>query len=182
MNDQFQFLRFLVENLDEIHVPYMLTGSLAMAVYATPRMTRDIDVVVQVGDSDVERLVCQFQNTCYIDRDSVAQAVAQRGMFNIIHNELISKADFVVRKQGGFWETEFSRRRRVTVENLHVFVVAPEDLILNKMLWAAGGESEYQVRDVTQLLREAENLDFQYLERWSKSLEVYELLDRLVSQ
>lgn len=182
MNDQFRFLRFLVENLDEIRVPYMLTGSLAMAVYATPRMTRDIDMVVQVTASDVDRLMSQFEATCYIDRDSVAQAVAGRGMFNIIHNELISKADFVVRKQGTFWETEFGRRRSVTVEDLHVLVVAPEDLILNKMLWAAGGESEYQARDVTQLLREAEDLDFEYLEHWANDLGVHELLKRLRSR
>ncbi len=182
MNDQFQFLRFLVQSLDEIHVPYMLTGSLAMAVYATPRMTRDIDVVVRVGPIDVERLVSKFESTCYIDSESVAVAVSERGMFNIIHNELISKADFVVRKSGEFWETEFNRRRRVLVEDFEVCVVSPEDLILNKLLWSADGESAYQLRDVTQLLLEAEDLDRAYLKKWARVLQVEELLEQALSR
>jgi hypothetical protein len=37
-------------------VQYMLTGSFALAYYATPRMTRDLDIVVQLREVDVEPL------------------------------------------------------------------------------------------------------------------------------
>jgi hypothetical protein len=35
----------------------MLTGSMAMNYYAQPRMTRDIDLVVELGPKDVEKVV-----------------------------------------------------------------------------------------------------------------------------
>jgi hypothetical protein len=31
---------------DQLNIPYMLTGSLAMNYYAEPRMTRNIDIVI----------------------------------------------------------------------------------------------------------------------------------------
>lgn len=43
----------IAERLDGAGIPYMVTGSVALAVYATPRMTRDIDFVVQIDRSDV---------------------------------------------------------------------------------------------------------------------------------
>jgi hypothetical protein len=46
MDEQFEFLRSIVHRLEEASIPYMLTGSLALAIWARPRMTRDIDVVI----------------------------------------------------------------------------------------------------------------------------------------
>ena len=43
-----RFLKTVVGLLDEAGVPYMLTGSLAAAYYATPRATQDIDLVIEV--------------------------------------------------------------------------------------------------------------------------------------
>jgi p-hydroxybenzoate 3-monooxygenase len=38
-------------------MPFMLTGSFALAYYATPRMTRDLDIVVALSERDVNTLV-----------------------------------------------------------------------------------------------------------------------------
>lgn len=38
-------------------MPFMLTGSFAMAYYGTPRMTRGLDLVVALVEDDVPRLV-----------------------------------------------------------------------------------------------------------------------------
>ena len=45
MAEQLEFVKFLAENLDSARIPYMLTGSVAMALYAEPRMTRDLDLL-----------------------------------------------------------------------------------------------------------------------------------------
>lgn len=47
-------VRTVVGILDETGVPYMLTGSLAAAYYATPRATQDVDVVIDVENDDVQ--------------------------------------------------------------------------------------------------------------------------------
>lgn len=42
----------------------MVTGSVAMNYYAQPRMTRDIDVVMDVRASDVEKLMKLLRPDC----------------------------------------------------------------------------------------------------------------------
>lgn len=45
---EIEVLKLVCNRLYETKVPYMLTGSLAANFYATPRMTRDIDIVVEL--------------------------------------------------------------------------------------------------------------------------------------
>ena len=47
MTDQFSILKLVTERLDALGIAYMLTGSIAAGYYAQPRMTRDIDLVVE---------------------------------------------------------------------------------------------------------------------------------------
>ncbi len=100
-------------------------------------------------------------------------------MFNIIHNDWIVKADFVVRKDEAYRVTEFSRRRTIEIDGLPVVFVAPEDLILSKLWWARESGSELQERDVRDLLDAVEDLDLDYLRRWAADLNIVDNLERL---
>jgi hypothetical protein len=42
----------------------MLTGSLAAAYYATPRATQDIDLVIDVREQQIERVVDELMAAC----------------------------------------------------------------------------------------------------------------------
>ena len=84
MDEQLEFTKQIAVRLASVGIDYMLTGSMAMAVYATPRMTRDIDLVIAVARRDVDSLVRLFETDCYIDRGAVAEAIDGTGMFNII--------------------------------------------------------------------------------------------------
>jgi len=148
VDEQLEFLKLISARLGGAKIPYMVTGSVALAVYAVPRMTRDIDLVVDVQADDVARLLPLFTVDCYIDERSVRDAVARRGMFNIIHNEWILKADFIVRKDEPYRRVELDRRRRVNLGDFEVWVVSPEDLLLSKLCWGQEAGSELQHRDV----------------------------------
>ena len=182
MNEQLEFLKQIVTRLDSAGIPYMITGSMALAIYTKPRMTRDIDLVVDCRPSDSQRLAELFRVDCYVDEASIRDAVAAESVFNIIHREWISKADFIVRKNETYRKVEFERRRLVNIEGVSISVVAPEDLILSKLCWARDSESELQTRDVCQLIESIENLDWPYLEKWAERLGVKELLDRVKGQ
>ncbi len=106
---------------------------MAANFYATPRMTGDIDLVVELREGDVGRMVALFQDDYYLDRDMVEQAIRNRTMFNMIHNALVVKVDCVVRKGSEYRREEFFRRRTVIVDGQTVTIVAPEDLILSKL-------------------------------------------------
>jgi hypothetical protein len=53
-------LRIISERLEARALPFMLTGSFALAYYATPRMTRDLDIVVALQEKDISPLVASL--------------------------------------------------------------------------------------------------------------------------
>ena len=166
VSDELDILKSVAVRLETAGIPYMVTGSMATNFYATPRMTRDIDLVVELGETDIGRVVAIFQDDYYIDRDMVEQAVKTRSMFNMINNASVVKVDCVVRKDSVYRREEFSRRRRVIVDGESVTIVAPEDLILSKLEWAKESRSQMQLDDVRNLLRSVQSLDHAYLDRW----------------
>ncbi len=179
MNEELEFLRYMTGKLEEARLPYMLTGSMAMMFYAVPRMTRDIDFVVECRAEDVTRVLDVFQPDCYVSEEAVRDAVSRPGMFNIIHTEWAIKADLVVRRQTEYRELEFTRRRTMAVGDLSVAVVSPEDLILSKLDWARDSASTSQYQDVVQILMAVTDLDIDYLERWAGALGVLDKLREL---
>jgi len=172
----FEFLVLITERLDRARIPYMLSGSVALSVYAQPRMTRDVDFVIDIEEAQVDQFVQLFEGDCYVDRESVLEAVRLRGMFNIIHQAWVLKADFVVRKDEPFRKMEFERRRNVSVSGKEFSIVTAEDLILSKLHWAKASRSELQLGDVKNLILSASNLDWSYIRRWAKKLSVVHLL------
>lgn len=178
MDEQLEFVRLIVSRLEATGIPYMLTGSIALAVYATPRLTRDVDVVIAAGPEDADRLVEAFDVDSYVDAGAVRAALASRGMFNVIHHAWVIKADFIVRKDEEYRRTEFERRRVVDLGGFTAALVAPEDLILSKLVWAGDTGSEIQLRDVRELLAGAPDLDQAYLDSWAPRLGVVVALDR----
>lgn len=178
MTDELELIKDVVSRLKNASIEYMITGSMAMAVYSTPRMTRDIDMIIQVYPEDTGKIVNLFRDDFYIDETSVRQAVQSRGLFNVIHNESIIKVDFIVRKDEEYRTLEFSRRQQIEIEGVPVSVVAPEDLILSKLVRAKESSSELQLRDVSQMLAQLEDLDNDYLEQWSEKLGVEAMLKK----
>jgi hypothetical protein len=166
MSEELDVLKIVTERLDEAGIPYMVTGSMAVSIYAIPRMTRDVDLVVELSMDDADRICTLFASDFYVDPDAVRAAVARHDTFNVIHERLVVKVDFVVRKDTEYRRTEFSRRRRLSFEGHPLFVVAPEDLILSKLDWARDTRSGVQLADVRHLLRSVQNLDRAYLDEW----------------
>lgn len=149
-----------------------------MAVYSVPRMTRDIDLVVEVKPADADKIVDLFSGDCYIDEDSVRQAVGSHTMFNIIHNAWVIKADFIVRKDEEYRKEEFSRRQKVNIGDANIFFVSPEDLILSKLIWGKDSQSELQLRDVRQIMFGVSELDWKYMKKWAVVLGIETLLEK----
>ncbi|HMH54247.1 MAG TPA: hypothetical protein VK548_28695 [Candidatus Acidoferrum sp.] len=170
MSEELEVLKIVAERLRGAGIAYMVTGSVAMNHYAVPRMTRDIDLVVELSAPDVDRVCRLFEDDFYVDHQAVHHAVEIPAAFNMIHTALVVKVDIVVRKETEYRRTEFARRRRLTVEGQELFVVAPEDLILSKLEWARESRSAVQLADVRNLAESVTDLDRQYLAQWMERL------------
>ena len=174
MQSELDVLRDISQRLTSGGVAFMLTGSMAMNYYAQPRMTRDIDLVIQLAPEQSDLVVSMFENEYYVERRAVARAIAQRSMFNLIHNETIIKLDCIVLKSDAYRQEEFARRRIVTLADFQTWIVSREDLILSKLYWARDSKSEMQLRDVKNLL--TDDCDMPYLDSRANDLGVKALL------
>ena len=167
-------LQDVSRRLESARIAFMLTGSMAMNYYAQPRMTRDIDLVIKIAADQTDVIVGLFKDDYYIDRVAIRKAIAQRSLFNIIHNQTIIKLDCIVLKDEQYRQEEFSRRRQVTLGGFDTWIVSREDLILSKLYWARDSRSELQFRDIKNLL--SSDCDLSYLQSRAEMLGVKPLL------
>lgn len=179
MSEQLDVLKIVAQRLEKAGIPYMLSGSVAMNFYAQPRMTRDIDIVVELLPKDARRISTLFSSDFYVDEQDVQESIQNHGIFNVIHTHWMVKVDFIVRKELEYRKEEFRRRRSIPLDEAKLCVVAPEDLILSKLDWGKDSRSELQLKDARNLISSVQDLDWEYLMHWSKQLGLTELLDEV---
>lgn len=155
--------REVTERLDHLEIPYMVTGSFAMGVYATARTTLDIDIVVEITRADIARLMDAFQKDFYVQDSSILRAIEHHSMFNMISNTTSLKVDCILRKDTPSEKAKFSRRSRGTIRDHEFWAISRDDLILSKLAWARESLSERQFEDIERLLEK--NADFENIAR-----------------
>ncbi|NGX58874.1 MAG: hypothetical protein KR126chlam3_00015 [Chlamydiae bacterium] len=179
MSVELDVLKFVCHRLEQANIPYMLTGSFAANFYVVPRMTRDIDIVIEIHKPDIEKLFLIFQKDFYIEKDAIHEAIEHQGMFNIIHNESVLKIDFIVRKEASYRHTEFQRRQQIQLDDSSIWIVSPEDLIISKLFWAKDSLSEMQQKDVENLLLSLKNLNIEYIHEWVEKLGLNHIYEKV---
>jgi hypothetical protein len=177
VQDELKVLRDVSEKLEAEGFGFMLTGSVAMIYYAIPRMTRDIDIVVELSAANSDRFIRSFASDYYVAKEAVESSITHESLFNILHNETIIKVDFIIRKDSPYRRVEFERRRRVMLQGFPTWIVSREDLIISKLYWAKDSESERQLTDVRNLL--SADCDRSYINKWTRELELSKLWERV---
>ena len=179
MNGEIVVIEDVSKKLIEYKIPFMLTGSIAMNFYVEPRMTRDIDIVVYLQKENISAIMKMFEKDYYIDEDSVRMAIDNNRMFNIVHNETVTKVDFILRKKTEYRLMEFERRQLVNFGNIPTYIVGKEDLILSKLDWMKNSKSDIQKKDISLLL--SSDYDKDYVTKWSTELGLQTLLEEIIN-
>jgi hypothetical protein len=169
--DQQELFQHTIKILEQVEIPYMVTGSFAVNFFGIPRTTHDIDFVVEIRASDAERFASAFPRDFYADADMIRQAVANQSMFNIIDPMSGVKIDFWIVKRNPFDQERFRRRHEQNVFGERVFMPTPEDTIISKLLWYQEAQTDKHLNDargVWEIQKDA--LDQDYLDRWVSRL------------
>jgi hypothetical protein len=169
-----EFLSLVTSALERAQVPYMLTGSVASSAFASPRSTRDIDIVVDPTAGQLRALILEFpRDRYYADQQQAIQALENRSQFNVIDPVTGWKADFIISKQSTYDQTALARRMAMEIAGTLTYVSTPEDVVIAKLRWAKLAESERQIQDVRGILSvQGQKLDFVYMERWIAELDL----------
>lgn len=131
-------------------IPYIVTGGVASTVWGKPRLTQDIDLILSLnGDRE---LLGQI-----LEESGFTVAGLHEGICQITDKQTIANADLHFIK-GEAWELEQLQRRKLAQG---LWIISPEDLILNKLAWGRG-KSEKQTEDIRGIL-ETSPCDLVYL-------------------
>ena len=174
MKNELDIVKDVTQKLLQLQIPFMLTGSMALNHYAQPRMTRDIDMVIELKLEKLPQFVEIFGAEYYVSPEAAQTAVRNKKSFNLIHQESVIKVDLFVRPDSAYAQTEFNRRKAVRIGDFETYVASKEDVIISKLWWARTSHSELQLRDVKSLL--ATDYDQEYVLDWTKKLGLEALL------
>ncbi|MCG3134163.1 MAG: hypothetical protein HMLKMBBP_01450 [Planctomycetes bacterium] len=164
----------LADRLDAAGIPWVVTGSVAAAVHGLSRTTVDFDLVIDPS----ERALTSFLNSLpaesyYVDRGAAIDALRRRSLFNVIDQSDLWKFDLIVSHGDPFARALFARRCRASVGGREAWVASSEDVVVSKLVWAAGTASTRQVADVREVLRiQGARLDRAYVTAWADRLGV----------
>ncbi len=163
------FFQKIVEVLNKLCIPYMLSGSVAMSLYVLPGATRDFNFIVLLKPDFILQFVENLSEGFYCDREEIEDAVKNFGLFNIIDHASGFKADFVILKNTAFKQMEFDRKVRVNYFDTNTHVVTAEDLLISKLICIQEYQSAIQIEDI-KTLKSIDTLDREYINHWVESL------------
>lgn len=188
VSDPVHVALIVAEVLEARRVRYLVGGSLASAVSGEPRSTLDVDLVVELTESDVEPLVTALGDRFHADADSLRRAVRERSSANVIHYATSTKVDLFIAGGSSLDKKQMDRRQRVQVSTdpeRWLYVYTPEDILLQKLRWYRLGNeiSDRQWRDILGvILVQGDRLDQAYLHDNADDFGVSELLQRALRE
>lgn len=179
-----EFLLRIAELLEELAIPYHVGGSVASSAHGMYRASADIDFVIDPTAEQLEALATRLDGEFYVSRSAIAEALAERGKFNAIHEATSFKIDFFLKGHAPFDAEELRGSIRLAIGDgagRTVLIKSPEDTMLRKLDWfRRGGEaSERQWNDVLAMLTAGRGrFDEAHLDHWADELGVSHMLER----
>lgn len=172
----------LVAVLEHHGVRFHLTGGITSVAYGEPRMTQDVDVVVD--NAAVARAMDRFIAAAahagfLLDSESVRRAVADRSMFQLFDMAEALKIDVYPRE---LVPGELDRSTLLEVfEGVRLPVASRPDAAASKLAWAAKGSHKSR-RDLRQIVRQMTPTDRSDLDRLADLLGLGGLLAEILAE
>jgi hypothetical protein len=161
--------------LNTAAISYMVSGSLATAIYGEPRATLDVDIAVVLRPDGVPALVRCFPSEEYYvppeEAIEVEVSRAARGHFKVIHCRSGLKADFYPSRDYPCFQWALQHRRQLTIEGSVVWVAPPEYVVLWKLDFFREGGGEKHLRDIRSIIQvQADSLNNPFIEESARMI------------
>jgi hypothetical protein len=183
--EQTSILRYTVEVLERIGVPYLIVGSMASIAYGEARLTLDIDVLVELEGRHVGDFVAAFPaDEFYCNVNSVQDAVRDNSQFNILHPSSGHKIDFILPRKDPWGQSHLERGRLIRLlPDREVMTASPEDVVLGKLWYHALGGGDRHLRDIAGILRvSGSDVNREVIEYWAGRLGHLDLWRQVVAK
>ncbi|MCB0083429.1 MAG: hypothetical protein KDE47_20950 [Caldilineaceae bacterium] len=183
-NELRAFFTYVVSVLEKFDISYMVVGGFAVIFYGAPRLTIDVDIVVDMQLQHVQTFVGAFPvPTYYASEEGIRDSLLRRYPFNVIEPSTGAKVDLVPLPSDLFSRFAFQRRQRMVYDeagHAAMFITA-EDIILAKLLAYRETNSDKHLQDARGvLLMQWDELNWNRIQRAANGANVAELLEPLV--
>lgn len=154
--------RLFTERLDTFGIKYMVTGSVAVIVYGEPRLTHDIDMIIELKRKNIPDLIDAFPDSEFycppLEVITVEILRSTRGHFNIIHHETGFKADIYPVGNDSFIRWGLDNSVEYDVAGAAMKVAPAEYVIVKKLEFFREGQSNKHLTDIAGMLDYVANL------------------------
>jgi hypothetical protein len=179
---ELDLIKIFTLRLNRAKVSYFVTGAVASIIYGEPRLTHDIDLVVELSRKDASRIAEAFPlDEFYCPPIEVLQTEILRplrGHFNLIHHQTGFKADVYAMGRDELHLWAMVNRRRFDFEGEPMWLAPPEYVILRKLQYYREGRSEKHLRDIAgMIIISGDRIDFEEL---LKRIRQYKLTDEWI--
>jgi hypothetical protein len=179
------FFTYVINVLERLGIPYMIVGGFAAILYGEPRLTIDVDIVVDMRSEHVGPFVAAFPiSEYYVSEEGIRDSLQRRYPFNVIQPKTGAKVDFVPLPRDPFTRAAFERRQRMEYDEAghSATFITIEDIILAKLLAYRDTESDKHLRDARGVLvMQEEHLDLEVLRRSAMATGVLAQFEQLLA-
>ena len=149
------FFTYVIKVLERLEIPYMVVGGFAAIFYGEPRLTIDVDVVVDMKWDHIGPFVAAFPiPDYYVSEEGVRDCLQRCYPFNVIQPTTGAKVDLVPLPRDPFTRAAFQRRQRLEYDEADhsATFITPEDIVVAKLLAYRETESDKHLRDARGVL------------------------------
>jgi len=162
-------LKRIIKISHKLKVKVVIMGGIATSFYTLPRATYDIDSIVSVEERKLSKFLNAFKIKGFkFSKKEPIKLIGDLPFITLYHPKYKIYIDFFLSKNE-FQKEIVRRAKRTKLGKLNLFIISCEDLILTKL--KVGREKDLD--DVREMILENKKiLDFGYLHKWAKILEV----------
>jgi hypothetical protein len=173
--------------LSKNKIPYFVTGSVAAIVYGDPRLTHDIDLVINLNNETVDIFLKAFTSEqFYCPPEEVIRNELNRnarGHFNLIHLESGFKADIYLTGNEELQIWAMHNCKQIDFAGGKINIAPPEYVIIKKLEFYKEGNAQKHLSDIKSMLaNSSELINYNFLNKMIKEnglIEEWETAQRL---
>jgi hypothetical protein len=162
-------IRIYITPLEEAGISYMVTGAIASIAYGEPRLTHDIDLVIEMKPDQIQAITNMFPSDEFYCPPAEVIKVETcrflRGHFNLIQHSTGMKAYLYLTGEDKLHSWGMSKRKRFPIEGKQIWFAPPEYVIVRKLQYYREGGSQKHLSDIVSILKiSGDQLDMSEIE------------------
>jgi len=162
-----KILRRVAQELKQASIPYMVIGGQAVLLYGEPRLTRDIDVTLGIGVSElarIKKILPAMGLKVLVKKDQ--EFVERTMVLPTKDRETGIRVDFIF-SFSPYERQAIGRARGVKVGRIQVKFASLEDVVIHKVVSGRPRDLE----DIKSILVKNRKYDSNYISGWLKEFD-----------